>query len=197
MTNLNEAAQAMTALTKLPGLVLVTDHGIGDTAVATGCRGHSLPVVRLGVDLMTGPESIRYAVLAHELAHQELGHTTRVLSSILERASVAAFIMLACTQGAVWALDVYWWGSPARNMVMLLVLGVLWAATALTAKALDRRAEYEADRRGVELLNAAGFPGLDYMREMVADTSKDEAPGTRWVWILDAHPSSSRRLAAL
>ncbi len=123
------------------------------------------------------PASALEAVIAHEVAHEVLGHvgTRRALSLSM----TAGFTVL----GVV---------APGVNFVDLL-------ANPIAVRAFTRRQELEADQKAVEILRAMGHGTprrslADALRAVAASgpRAKEQAGG-----LLSSHPSLEERLAAL
>jgi predicted Zn-dependent protease len=111
-------------------------------------------------------------VLAHEIAHQDLGHVAR------------AEVLNAGLGIGVALLEKFLPGSSALTPL----------AGALIARGYGRTEEYAADRHGVEILRRAGYPA-----EIMVDTlywlrgvSGDGGGG-----FLSTHPAIDERITAL
>lgn len=116
------------------------------------------------------------AVLAHEVAHEVLGHIGK--RRALSLSMTAGFTVL----GIVF---------PGVGLVDFLI-------NPLVVRAFARDQEKDADARGVEILRAMGYPAprrtLAQALETVEAINRDEgSEGGIW----SAHPAISERLAAL
>jgi predicted Zn-dependent protease len=111
-------------------------------------------------------------VLAHELAHQDLGHVARaqVLNTGL---SIGAALLERFVPG---------------------VGGLAPAAGTLIARGYGRTEEYAADRHGVEILRRAGYP-TEIMIETLGWLRNVSGHGGGG--ILSTHPAIDDRIAAL
>jgi predicted Zn-dependent protease len=111
-------------------------------------------------------------VLAHEIAHQDLGHVAKA-QSLGAGLNIGAAL-----------LEQIFPGSGAITPI----------AGTLIARSYGRSEEYAADRHAIDILQRAGYP-----REVMADTlswlrrvSKDGGGG-----FLSTHPALDDRIAAL
>jgi predicted Zn-dependent protease len=111
-------------------------------------------------------------VLAHELAHDDLGHVAKA-----QRLGAGLQI------GAV-ILDQIFPGSGSITPI----------AGALVARSYSRKEEYEADRHGVEILQRAGYPG-----GVMADTLSwlMQTEGGSGGGFFATHPATTDRIEAL
>jgi predicted Zn-dependent protease len=111
-------------------------------------------------------------VLAHEIAHQDLGHVTR--AQVLNTGLGIGMALL----------ERFFPGSGALTPI----------AGTLIARGYGRTEEYAADRHGVEILRRAGYPAeimletLSWLRAV----SGDGGGG-----FLSTHPAIDERIAAL
>jgi len=111
-------------------------------------------------------------VLAHEIAHQDLGHAAR-----------AQVLNTGLSVGAV-LLERFFPGSGAFAPI----------AGTLIARGYGRTEEYAADRHGVDILRRAGYPAeimVDTLRWLRA-VSGDAGGG-----FLSTHPAIDERIAVL
>ncbi|WP_031171856.1 M48 family metalloprotease [Streptosporangium roseum] len=156
--------------------VLVTvapDGQTGAWSYAAPCTG--VARIEVGAELLQHPHQVRLAgALAHEVAHEALGHTGRT-SSWWDARVVFAITVVAAAVGSPW------WILPVG----------LVAATVLHLIDLmgQRREEFAADAYSVELLDAAGLPG----REIVTTTLEQVPDDGRWYrtlgWIIGSYPT--------
>ncbi len=127
--------------------------------------------------LMRQPASIIEAVVAHEVAHEVMGHvgTRRKLS-----------LSLTATFGA---LGVF---APGAGLLDFVV-------NPLVVRAFGRHQELQADQKAVEILRAMGHPAprraLATALEAVAAHTPREREGLEG--LLATHPTLDDRLAAL
>jgi Zn-dependent protease with chaperone function len=127
--------------------------------------------------LMRLPMPTIEAAIAHEVAHEVMGHvgTRRALSLSI----TAGFSVLGILLPGVGLLD--------------------FVANPLAVRAFSRRQELEADKKAVEILRGMGYASprrvlADGLRALNASTprAKEEAQG-----LLASHPSLAERLIAL
>ena len=115
-------------------------------------------------------------VLAHELAHIELGHgRQRAAAELLARPVVGVFGLFG--------------GGIFRNLLVGQGLSLL-------RKGASRQAELEADATAILLLRRAGFPPgslAQFLRRLAQQGATEPAWGA---W-LSTHPHTSERLRAL
>lgn len=123
------------------------------------------------------PAPVIEAVIAHEVAHEVLGHVgaRRALSLSI----TAGFTVLGVL-------------APGVNFLDLL-------ANPIAVRAFNRRQELEADRKAVEILRAMGHAAprrslVEALRALAASSPrpKEEAGG-----LLSTHPALEERLVAL
>jgi predicted Zn-dependent protease len=121
-------------------------------------------------------------VLAHEIAHVAARHTVRQVTA-------------ATPLGVVFGLPAAIVGSVSRPLGDLVALpGALVAGLALSA--YERDQEYEADRIGAELTQAAGFAplGLARLLERLAREEALDGPGPSPLSFFSSHPRTPDRL---
>jgi predicted Zn-dependent protease len=111
-------------------------------------------------------------VLAHEIAHQDLGHVAR-----------AQILNTGLSVGAA-LLERFFPGSGAFAPI----------AGTLIARGYGRTEEYAADRHGVDILRRAGYPA-----EIMVDTLRwlRGVSGDAGGGFLSTHPAIDERIAAL
>jgi Zn-dependent protease with chaperone function len=124
------------------------------------------------------PVPVVEAVMAHEVAHEVLGHigTRRALSLSI----TAGFTVLGLF-------------APGASLIDFIVNPV-------AVRAFSRRQELEADQKAVEILRAMGHPAprrtlveaLRTVAAVVAPRPKEDPGG-----LLSWHPTSEERFAAL
>lgn len=127
--------------------------------------------------LAAQPLPVVEAVVAHEVAHEVLGHigTRRALALSIS----AGFTVL----GVV---------APGVNLVDFLV-------NPIAVRAFSRRQELEADRKAVEILRAMGHPAPRRVLALALSSLAAASPKPRedLGGLLASHPSLHERLAAL
>jgi predicted Zn-dependent protease len=147
--------------------ISVVDQSEINAGNAGGCQF----VVTVGLLQGANDDQLR-GVLAHEIAHQDLGHVARaqVLSTGL---SVGAAL-----------LERFFPGSGALTPI----------AGTLIARGYGRTEEYTADRHGVDILKRAGYPA-----EVMVDTLRwlRGVSGDAGGGFLSTHPAIDERIAAL
>ena len=127
--------------------------------------------------LMRLPAPVLDAVVAHEVAHEVLGHvgSRRALSLVLSASFGVAGVF-----------------APGAGLVDLLV-------NPLAVRAFSRRQELAADQKAVEILRAMGYGAprrtlAEAIRTVDAVTPK---PKEQLSGLFNTHPSLNDRLAAL
>ena len=144
---------------------------VNQPEINAGNAGGCQFLVTAGLLRQASDDQLR-GVLAHEIAHQDLGHVAR------------AQVLDAGLGIGVALLEKFFPGSSAFTPI----------AGTLIARGYGRTEEYAADRHGVEILRRAGYPA-----EIMVDTlnwlravSGDEGGG-----FLSTHPAIDERIAAL
>ena len=147
--------------------VSVTNQSEVNAGNAGGCQF----LVTAGLLRQSNDDQLR-GVLAHEIAHQDLGHVAR------------AQVLNAGIGIGTALLERFFPGSSALTPI----------AGILISRGYGRTEEYAADRHGVDILRSAGYPG-----EIMVDTlnwlraiSGDGGGG-----FLSTHPAIDERIAAL
>ena len=134
---------------------------------AGGCQF----LVTAGLLQQANDDQLR-GVLAHEIAHQDLGHVAR-----------AQMLNTGLGVGAA-LLERFFPGSSALTPI----------AGTLIARGYSRTEEYDADRHGVDILRRAGYPAeimvntLNWLRGISGDSGGG---------FLATHPAIEERIAAL
>ncbi len=127
--------------------------------------------------LAAQPLPVVEAVVAHEVAHEVLGHigTRRALSLSI----TAGFTLLGIVAPGVSLLD--------------------FVANPVAVRAFSRRQELEADRKAVEILSAMGHaaPRRSLASALSAISRVSPRPKEDLGGLLASHPSLDERLAAL
>jgi predicted Zn-dependent protease len=122
--------------------------------------------------LQTASDSQLAGVLAHELAHDDLGHVAK-----------AQALGAGLNIGMV-ILDQIIPGSGALTPI----------AGSLIARAYSRDEEYAADRHGVDILKRAGYPAETMMDTLTWLTRTEGSSGGGF---LATHPATADRIEAL
>ena len=144
---------------------------INQSEINAGNAGGCQFLVTAGLLQQANDDQLR-GVLAHEIAHQDLGHVAR-----------AQVLNAGLGIGAA-LLERFFPGSSALTPI----------AGTLIARGYGRTEEYAADRHGVDILRRAGYPAeimvdtLNWLRGM----SGDGGGG-----FLATHPAIDERIAAL
>ena len=144
---------------------------MNQSEINAGNAGGCQFLVTAGLLRQANDDQLR-GVLAHEIAHQDLGHVAR-----------AQVLNAGLGVGAA-LLERFFPGSSALTPI----------AGTLIARGYGRTEEYAADRHGVDILRRAGYPA-----EIMVDTlnwlrgiSGDGGGG-----FLSTHPAIDERIAAL
>jgi predicted Zn-dependent protease len=144
---------------------------LNQSEINAGNAGGCQFLVTAGLLQQANDDQLR-GVLAHEIAHQDLGHVAR-----------AQVLNAGLGVGAA-LLERFFPGSSALTPI----------AGTLIARGYGRTEEYAADRHGVDILRRAGYPAeimvdtLNWLRGM----SGDGGGG-----FLATHPAIDERIAAL
>ena len=147
--------------------ISVVDQSEINAGNAGGCQF----LVTAGLLQRANDDQLR-GVLAHEIAHQDLGHVAR-----------AQVLNTGLSVGAV-LLERFFPGSGAFAPI----------AGTLIARGYGRTEEYAADRHGVDILRRAGYPAeimvgtLRWLRAVSGDAGGG---------FLSTHPAIEERIAAL
>lgn len=145
---------------------------VGDDSINAGSAGSGQFIVTRGLLDRANDEQLR-AVLAHEVAHDDLGHVGRQ-QALGTGLSIGAAILDQIIPGT---------GQIAP------------VAGALILRAYSRREELEADRHGVELLRRVGAPPESMERTLV--WLKEQTGGGSRGGFFSTHPGTDERIAAL
>ena len=147
--------------------VSVVDQSEINAGNAGGCQF----VVTVGLLQRANDDQLR-GVLAHEIAHQDLGHVAR-----------AQVLNTGLSLGAA-LLERFFPGTSAITPI----------AGTLIARGYGRTEEYDADRHGVDILRRAGYPA-----EIMVDTLRwlRGVSGDGGGGFLSTHPAIDERIAAL
>ena len=145
---------------------------IGDDHINAANAGKGEFYVTTGLLAKANDQRLR-GVLAHELAHEDLGHVakTRAVGTGLNIGMIL--------------LDQIIPGSGALTPI----------AGKLLLNAYTRREEYQADAHGVELLNRSGQPGKSMMVDTL--TWLQQTEGASSGGFFATHPATDDRIAAV
>ena len=144
---------------------------VNQPEINAGNAGGCQFLVTAGLLRQASDDQLR-GILAHELAHQDLGHVAR--AQVLNTGLGIGMVLL----------EQFFPGSSAFTPI----------AGTLIARGYGRTEEYAADRHGVEILRRAGYPAgimvdtLNWLRAV----SGDGGGG-----FLSTHPAIDERIAAL
>jgi putative metalloprotease len=147
--------------------ISVVDQSEINAGNAGGCQF----LVTAGLLQRANDDQLR-GVLAHEIAHQDLGHVAR-----------AQVLNTGLSVGAA-LLERFFPGSGALAPI----------AGTLISRGYGRTEEYSADRHGVDILTRAGYPA-----EIMVDTLRwlRGVSGNAGGGFLSTHPAIDERIAAL
>ena len=144
---------------------------LNQSEINAGNAGGCQFLVTAGLLQQANDDQLR-GVLAHEIAHQDLGHVAR-----------AQMLNTGLGVGAA-LLERFFPGSGALTPI----------AGTLIARGYGRTEEYAADRHGVDILRRAGYPAeimvntLNWLRGISGDSGGG---------FLATHPAIDERIAAL
>ena len=143
----------------------------GDSEVNAGNAGNCQFLVTAGLLRRANDEQLR-GVMAHEIAHQDLGHVAR-----------AQVLGAGLNVGAALLQQLF----PASGALTPI-------AGTLIARGYGRKEEYEADRHAVDILQRAG-----YSKNTMVDTLTwiRRISGTGGGGFLSTHPALDDRIAEL
>jgi predicted Zn-dependent protease len=146
---------------------------IDDPSINAANAGGGEFYVTTGLLQKASDEQLR-GVLAHEIAHDDLGHVAK------------AQVLGAGLNIGVVLLEQLFPGSSALTPI----------AGTLIARGYSRQEEFAADRHGMELLERAGFPSQTMERTLQWILSQ-EGRGGGGGGFLSSHPATEDRIAAL
>lgn len=181
---------ALRSTAHLPGVIVKVDPEFlaPDAMVADGGGCSPIPGVTVSPGLIDGNPAnalVLYGTLAHEMAHVRMGHLTDRAHqrwTRLMRALLAGAVIGTALAGPSWAA-----------LAAVAAAGLVFLVRAHGA----RLAEYEADHQATVLLKAAGVPGTA-MTDMLTGLASHETRWTRRIgWLLDEHPPTASRIAAV
>jgi predicted Zn-dependent protease len=144
---------------------------VNQSEINAGNAGGCQFLVTAGLLQRASDDQLR-GVLAHEIAHQDLGHVAR-----------AQVLNTGLSVGAA-LLERFFPGSGAFAPI----------AGTLISRGYGRTEEYSADRHGVDILTRAGYPA-----EIMVDTLRwlRGVSGNGGGGFLSTHPAIDERIAAL
>jgi predicted Zn-dependent protease len=144
---------------------------VDDPNLNAGSAGNGVFVITTGLLNRANDDQLR-GVLAHEIAHDDLGHPAR-----------AQFLLTGLGVG-VGLLERFMPGSSAITPI----------AATLLARNYSRPQEHEADRHAVKILRRSG-----YSKDVMIDTLTwlKQTSGDNGGGILSTHPAISERIQAL
>jgi predicted Zn-dependent protease len=145
---------------------------IDDPSINAANAGGGDFYITTGLLQKSNDEQLR-GVLAHEIAHDDLGHVAK------------AQVLGAGLNIGVALLEQLFPGSSALTPI----------AGTLIANGYSRQEEYAADRHGMELLQRAGFPPQTMERTLQWILSQEGRGGGGG--FLSSHPATEDRIAAL
>jgi Zn-dependent protease with chaperone function len=155
-------------------------------------RGRSSWVVVIQSIVLTAPEPVQHALLAHEVAHIARGHLP-VRRRLKFGAAAAIMLVYFAFIGAV-ILEI-----TTRNMWLWLVTVAAASVAMLTPRAVllavFRRQEFEADRVAVELLGRPE-PVVALLDWITTNTKPKHSPLAVRLWMA-THPSNAARRQAV
>ena len=146
---------------------------VDDPSINAANAGGGEFYVTTGLLNKANEEQLR-GVLAHEIAHDDLGHVAK-----------AQILGTGLSLGVV-LLEQLIPGSRAVTPI----------AGQLIARGYTRTEEYAADRHGVELLRRAGYP-KEVMINTLAWIEQTEGKGNRGGGFFSTHPGTGDRIQAL
>jgi putative metalloprotease len=145
---------------------------MADPHINAANAGNGQFIVTTGLLQKANDEQLR-GVLAHELAHEDLGHVAK-------------------TQAV----------GTGLNIGMILLDQIIPGSGALTPlagklllNAYTRKEEYQADAHGVDILNRAGMPGKQTMVNTLSWLEQTE--GASGGGFFATHPATGDRIAAV
>ena len=146
---------------------------IDDPSINAANAGGGEFYVTTGLLQKASDEQLR-GVLAHEIAHDDLGHVAK------------AQVLGAGLNVGVVLLEQLFPGSSALTPI----------AGTLIARGYSRQEEFAADRHGMEILQRAGYPPQTMERTLnwlLSQEGRDSGGGG----FLSSHPATEERIAAL
>jgi putative metalloprotease len=145
---------------------------MADPHINAANAGNGQFIVTTGLLQKANDEQLR-AVLAHELAHQDLGHVAK-------------------TQALGTGLNI---GMVLLDQIIPGARVLAPIAGNLLLNAYTRNEEYQADAHGVDILNRAGMPGKQMMVNTL--TWLEQTEGGSGGGFFATHPATGDRVAAV
>ena len=145
---------------------------MADPHINAASAGNGQFIVTTGLLQKANDEQLR-AVLAHELAHQDLGHVAK-------------------TQALGTGLNI---GMVLLDQIIPGARVLAPIAGNLLLNAYTRNEEYQADAHGVDILNRAGMPGKQMMVNTL--TWLEQTEGGSGGGFFATHPATGDRVAAV
>jgi predicted Zn-dependent protease len=142
---------------------------IDDQQINAGNAGGGKFIVTMGLLQKANDDQLR-GVLAHEIAHADLGHVAK-----------AQALGTGLNIGTIVLNQII----PGSGLITPIIadLGVM--------KPYSRTEEYQADAHGVEILNKAGFPGKQIMAGTLTWLLQTEGPSGGF---FATHPGTQDRI---
>ena len=147
---------------------------IDDSSINAANAGSGEFYVTTGLLQKAGDDQLR-GVLAHEIAHDDLGHVAK------------AQVLGAGLNVGVVLLEQLFPGSSVLTPI----------AGTLIARGYSRQEEFAADRHGMELLQRAGYSPETMERTLNWLLSQEGRSGGGGGGFLSSHPATEERIAAL
>jgi predicted Zn-dependent protease len=145
---------------------------VDDDSINAGNAGGGQFIVTRGLLDRANDQQLQ-AVLAHEVAHEDLGHVAR-------------------QQALGTGLNI---GAAILDQIFPGTGQIAPVAGTLVLRAYGRKEEFEADRHGVELLKRVGAPADSMERTLV--WLKEQTGGGSKGGFFSTHPGTDDRIAAL
>ena len=199
--NLDTAWRSVLQANRLPRARYAVAVLPADDINAFACGGHLVIVTSYALDTL--PRDELAGVLAHELSHHLGLHTVALTISqwlnlpVLLLARIGVFLQNVATA----ATDTFARDSASLTAVGRLIAGVLRAvswvflagllATNAIANVVGRNAEFQADRRVVEM--GFGRPLANALRRVMTTST----PPTRWERMWYSHPPARLRVVRI
>ena len=184
-------ALAQRAGVALPRVLVAANPSLGEGAYVAGI-GRSRALV-MGAQLALGPQSLRRAVLAHELGHCKLRHQRASLVGwAASAAALVGVLWLLSTVEAASAVGAVDLVDPRALPLWLVAGGAVGLASRVLLAALSRAHERAADGFAVALLGERRTL-LDHLRRhLVASGGELDPHGLRR--LVATHPQPAERL---
>jgi metalloprotease len=142
---------------------------IDDQQINAGNAGGGKFIVTMGLLQKANDDQLR-GVLAHEIAHADLGHVAKA-QALGTGLNIGTIVLNQIIRGS------------GLITPIIADLGVM--------KPYSRTEEYQADAHGVEILNKAGFPGKQIMASTLTWLLQTEGPSGGF---FATHPGTQDRI---